>query len=305
MRVAELLDLLGSSVRACLGSEGRCVDAAAGLVDADAAGALSFCSFAGDEGLRLIQETAAAVVLSRTEVACGAGELRDDLTIIAVDNPRLAFIQLLSHRAGSTVRGGGVAESVRIAPTAHIGTDVLIGDCVVIGHECSVGDGTSIDAGAILYAGTRIGRNCRIQSGAVIGADGYGFERDHGGHLHRFPQLGRAIIEDEVEVGARTCVDRGALGDTCIGRGTKIDDGAYIAHNVRVGQDCLIMAHVVLCGSCVVGDGVEISPGAIIRERLSIGDNARIGLGAVVVKDVPEQTVVAGHPARPVEGERA
>jgi len=134
----------------------------------------------------------------------------------------------------------------------------------------------------------------------VIGAEGFGFERDSRGQLHRFPHLGLVRIGDDVEVGARTCIDRGALGDTSIGPGTKIDDAVYIAHNVHIGRDCLIMAQTALCGSCVIGDRVEISPGAVVRDKVRIGDGARIGLGAVVVKDVVESTTVVGVPARPL-----
>lgn len=303
--VEEILAALGDRVRARCGPRERAVTAAAGLADDDAAGVLSFCSAQGGGAEAEIAASTAAVILCRGDVSAKLRGVHAGKTLIGVDNPRLAFIEAIALRSAMPGPADGIALSARVAASAVIGDEVRIGEVAVVGEDCAIGAGARIDAGVVLYERTRIGARCTIQAGAVIGAEGYGFERDDTGCLHRFPHFGRVTIEDEVEVGARTCIDRGALGDTRIGRGTKIDDAAYIAHNVRVGRDCLIMAQTVLCGSCVVGHGVEISPGAVIRDKVRIGDGARIGLGAVVVKDVPEGATVAGIPARPLRDKKS
>jgi UDP-3-O-[3-hydroxymyristoyl] glucosamine N-acyltransferase len=146
-----------------------------------------------------------------------------------------------------------------------------------------------------------IGKNCIIGPGAVIGWSGFGFTKADDGSWERKPESHGVIIDDDVEVGANTCIDRGSYRPTVIGRGTKIDNGVHVAHNCLVGEDCLIIAHAELSGSVVVGDGAWIGPSSCVREHLFIGAGALVGIGAVVVKDVePGQTVV-GNPAKPLE----
>jgi len=305
LRVSEMLGLLGSMAQGYVGSSDLVVVAAASLDECDAADAVAFCSTDGEPARREIASSAAAVVLCRPDVAALIDAAVSAKTLIIVGNPRLAFIRVIG---GSVAMPGaatkGVAGSAAVSGSARLGKDVAVGEMAMISEGCELGEGTRIDAAVVLYAGTRIGRRCTVQAGAVVGAEGYGFERDADGRLHRFPQLGRVLIEDDVEIGARVCIDRGALGDTSIGHGTKIDDGAYIAHNVAVGAHCLIMAHVLLCGSCAIGNGAEISPGAIIRDKVRVGERARVGLGAVVVRDVLADEVVAGIPARPLNNQQ-
>jgi len=295
--VSEILDVLGADVRAMLGSEHRVAKAAVGLGEAKTENVLSFCSGHGVEAAKAIEASRAKVILCRTEVV---PIVREDKTLIGVENPRLAFIQVASLRTDGRTNFASIAESARISASAKLGSSIHVGEFVVIGPNCVVGDHSRIEAGVVLYDNTQVGTACVIQAGAVVGAPGYGFERDKEGRLHRFPQLGNVVIEDRVEIGARACIDCGALSETRIGQGTKIDDAAYIAHNAQIGRDCLIMAQAVICGSARVGDRVEISPGAIVRDKVSIGGNARVGLGAVVIDDVAADSTVVGVPAHPL-----
>jgi len=131
-----------------------------------------------------------------------------------------------------------------------------------------------------------------------VGADGFGYERDVDGKLHKFPQLGGVVIEDEVEIGANACIDRGALGVTVISRGTKLDDLVYIAHNVTVGTDVVVVGAAALLGSSQIGARAWVSAGSSVRDKTVVGEQSIIGLGAAVVADVPPGATVIGVPAR-------
>lgn len=158
----------------------------------------------------------------------------------------------------------------------------------------------ALRGGAYIYSCVKIGQNVQIEPGAVIGGRGFGFERNERGAWEAFPHVGRVVIGDDVEIGANVTIDRGTLDDTIIGPGTKIDNGAYIAHNVRIGSNCLVMANVTICGSVTIGTGCSIAPSASIREGTHIGNDAVVGLGAVVISDVESGMTVAGVPARPL-----
>jgi len=153
----------------------------------------------------------------------------------------------------------------------------------------------------INYEYVELGKNVRIGPNCSIGFDGFGFEQDEDGSYHRFPHIGKVIIGDDVEVGSGTCIDRGALGDTIIGKGTKIDNLVHIAHNVEIGKNCLIVALTCLGGGVIIEDNSYVGIGASIRNQMKIGEKAFIGMGAVVVKDVEPGITVIGNPAKPMK----
>ena len=142
-----------------------------------------------------------------------------------------------------------------------------------------------------------IGKNSIVHSGVVIGTDGFGYY-ENGKQFEKVPHFGGVRIGENVEIGANTCIDRGTLDDTYIGDGTKIDNLCHIAHNVQIGKNCLVIACSLLGGSCHLKDNVYIAPGAIVKNQIDISDNSLVGMGAVVIKDIDANQVVAGVPAR-------
>ncbi|HOR30674.1 MAG TPA: UDP-3-O-(3-hydroxymyristoyl)glucosamine N-acyltransferase, partial [Candidatus Syntrophosphaera thermopropionivorans] len=140
-----------------------------------------------------------------------------------------------------------------------------------------------------------------IKNGARIGQTGFGFVKNEKGEWEKFPQIGNVIIEDNVEIGANTCIDRGALSTTTIGYGTKIDNLVEIAHNVQIGKNCIITGNVSIAGSCIIGDEVWIGPSVTINNGLKIGSKSFISIGSVIIKNLPPSSDVIGNPAEPKE----
>ena len=210
-----------------------------------------------------------------------------------------------------------ISPAAFVDPSAHLEPGVIVEPMAVIGADASIGTGTRIGAGAIIGAGVKIGRNCSIAAGASIlcaylgneviihngariGQDGFGYAPGPRGML-KIVQIGRVIIQDHVEIGANTTVDRGTMDDTVIGEGTKIDNLVQIGHNVRIGRHCGIVSQVGIAGSTRIGDGVMIGGASGINGHITIGSGAQIAAMSGVVGDVPAGERYGGVPARPMK----
>ena len=234
---------------------------------------------------------------------CGARPVR---------RARAGAARAVSHRAAGSRHRPHRAHRRRrcIGPDVSIGPFVVLGRNVRIGARCRlaqgvslddgvvIGDDTTIGPGVVCYRGTRVGSRVVLKAGAVLGGDGFGYLSDRSGH-HRIPHVGGCILEDEVEVGSNTCIDRGSIDDTVVGRGTKLDNLVQVGHNVRIGERCLIMAGVGIAGSTRVGNDVILAGHVGVTDHLVIGDRARIAAKSAIFGDVPAGASFSGHPARP------
>ncbi len=196
-----------------------------------------------------------------------------------------------------------IGEGVLRHPTAVVGAGAEIGDRSVLGPYAVIGPGVKLGADCVIGSGASvhfslIGNRVRLLAGARLGEDGFGFAQGDDG-IVRVPQLGRVIIGDDVEVGANATIDRGALGDTEIGAGAKIDNLVHIAHNVQIGRNCFIAGQVGFAGSCRLGDGVMVGGQAGFADHISVGDGARIAAQSGLVRDVPAGESWGGTPGMP------
>lgn len=212
--------------------------------------------------------------------------------------PRLAYDE------AAVAATAGLEDGVRLGPGAVVGPGAQIGRGTVIGPNAVIGPGVAIGRDCQIGPNTSIGfaligDRVRIYAGAVIGEAGFGAAPGPGG-LVDLPQLGRVIIQDGVTIGANTCIDRGAYEDTVIGENTKIDNLVQIAHNVRVGRNCVMAAHTGVSGSVTIGAGSAFGGRAGVTDHVLIGEGARIGAAAGVMKDVPDGETWGGMPARPM-----
>jgi UDP-3-O-[3-hydroxymyristoyl] glucosamine N-acyltransferase len=241
-------------------------------------------------------------------------------TVIVVKNPKLAFARAAAWLLAEPEDELGIHPSATIAPTATIGERVKIGAGAVLESGVSVGDGTVVEAGCYVGKNTAIGSECTlyprvviyknvsignrviIHAGAVIGADGFGFVNDGTAHV-KFPQTGRVVIEDDVEIGANTCVDRGSLETTIIRRGVKLDNLIQIAHNVEIGEHTVIAAQTGISGSSTVGAHCIVGGQVGIGEHAKIDDKAIIGGqgGVLNGKHIRSGPVLWGTPVRPLK----
>jgi UDP-3-O-[3-hydroxymyristoyl] glucosamine N-acyltransferase len=236
--------------------------------------------------------------------------------LLRVPNARIAFARVLPlffpekkfpagvHPSAVVAPSAQIDPTAHVGPFCHIGEEVQIGARAVLqggnhlGSHCVIGAETNLFPGVVLYPLTRIGRRVRIHAGAVIGADGFGYVFDAGIH-RKIPQVGLVIIHDDVEIGANVTIDRGALGPTVIGRGTKIDNLVQIAHNVTIGENCLVVAQVGVAGSTQIGNYATLAGQVGIAGHLKIGDKVIVAAQSGVMHDIPDGGKWLGAPAQP------
>lgn len=271
---------------------------------------LGVCS--GGRWLAALATTRAGAVLISPDIADAPGPD----TRIVVDDPMRAMAQVATALSNGKDPASGIDPTVRLGPGVQLGADCSIGAFSVIGanvtigtaveigplsvieSDVRIGDLSRLAARVVVHQGCQIGQRVEIKSGAVIGGQGFGFHSSAAGH-QRVPQVGGCILEDDVAVGSGSCVDRGSLDDTVVGQGSKIDNLVHVAHNVRIGKHCLIMAGVGIAGSTRVGDGVVLAGQSGLAGHLEVGDGARIGGQAGVISSVPANAAYSGFPARP------
>ena len=217
---------------------------------------------------------------------------------IIATNPRALLPKLTSIFTPTHSHLTGIHQQAAVSHNAKISPTAYVGACAYVGDGCVVGDGTVIEPNATLLENVKVGKNCLIHSGAVIGADGFGFERTAEG-LVKIPQTGGVIIGDDVEIGACTTIDRGTMSDTVISSGTKIDNHVQIGHNVHVGRNCIICSMTGIAGSSVIEDNVTISVQAGVTDHVRIGEGSVIAGRTGVTNDIPPHSVMSGFPARP------
>jgi UDP-3-O-[3-hydroxymyristoyl] glucosamine N-acyltransferase len=241
-----------------------------------------------------------AMVVSMRNICIITKELPDNTgenAFILVDNPRLAFAKVLAEFFVERKKPG-IGQHTVIDPTAKIGKDVVIGNNCTLGRNVEVGDYTEIHNNVILADGVQIGKYCRIKSNTVIGEKGFGFPFAEDGTPVELPHLASVRLADYVEIGALNTVVGGALSDTIIHSHVKTDDHVHIAHNCEIGARTVITACSEISGSVKIGERCWLSPNCSIMNKINIGDDCFIGLGAVVLKDVPSGAVMVGNPAK-------
>jgi UDP-3-O-[3-hydroxymyristoyl] glucosamine N-acyltransferase len=236
--------------------------------------------------------------------------------LIRVANPRIAAARVLALFFPPEAVVPGIHASASVAPSAQVDATAQVGpSCIIeagakigarsilkggnhIGCDCQVGDDVCLFPNVVLYPRTQVGNRVAIHAGTVIGSDGYGYVFDQGRHL-KMPQVGNVIIHDDVEIGANSAIDRGALGPTVIGEGTKIDNLVHVAHNVVMGRHCLVMGQVGFAGSTHLGDYCVIASQSGIAGHLKLGQQVTVGGKSGVMRDVAEKETVLGYPAVP------
>jgi UDP-3-O-[3-hydroxymyristoyl] glucosamine N-acyltransferase len=251
-----------------------------------------------------------------------AAQAETSKPLLIANQPRLAFARAAKLLRDSGDSIGNIHPTAIVASSAHLGKNVAVGPRAVLGEHVKIGDGTTVGAGCVvgdhaeigshcrldanvtIYSGTTLGNRVVVQAGAVLGSEGFGYVRDSDtGRYEQFPQVGQLVIEDDVEIGANSTIDRGALDETRIRRGTKIDNLVHVGHNVQIGHDVVIAAQTGLSGSAVVEDNV------IIGGQVGIADHVRIEEGAILgaQSGIPTKKVIRGKgvvfwgtPARPI-----
>jgi len=263
--------------------------------------------------VQLATTRASAVIVGHANGASSGARC----ALLHADDPYSAFARAVALFAPVAPPPKGIDASSLVAPDASLGADVSIGAFATVGPGASIGARTVVYPHVVIAAGARIGEDCVIHAqasirervvignrvtlldGAVIGSDGFGFARQKDGTHLKIPQHADVVIEDDVEIGANSTIDRPAVGETRIGAGTKIDNLVHVAHGVAVGKRVVMAAHVGIAGSTVIGDDVMMGGQSGVGNHLRVGSRAMIGAKSAVLRSVEDGEFVSGYPAVP------
>ena len=315
------LGAIAAAAKAHLVDPARSEQVIKGLASLDEAGPMHLVFFDNLKYADQLAETKAGAVLVSARFEAS---VPPHVAVLRASQPFRAFVQLAREMHSDALRPqswfgcDGIAPSAIIDPTARLEDGVVVEPLAVIGAEVEIGAGTIIGAGAVIGPHVKIGRDCNvgarsaiqcaligndvlIHPGCSIGQDGYGFIFfGPDGHL-KVPQTGRVLIQNNVEIGAGTTIDRGSLRDTVIGEGTKVDNQVQIGHNVTIGRHCLLAAQIGLAGSLTIGDNVALGAKVGINNHLKIGDGAQVTAMSAVKDDIPPNGRWGGHFAKPTK----
>jgi UDP-3-O-[3-hydroxymyristoyl] glucosamine N-acyltransferase len=302
VRLREIAEIAGGRI---IGDPEVEIKAASGIVDAGE-GDITFLADRRKRGYAFTTKATAIIVKEEIE---GLSK-----SMLIVDNPALTFARVLDILHSKPYTPIGVSDKaiigkdvtlgrdVSVYPFVYIGSRARIGDRVsifpnaYIGEDVSIGDESIIYPNVTIRENVRIGKRVIVHPGAVIGADGFGYVHDSGRH-HKIPQVGTVVIEDDVEIGANTTIDRATTGATVIGAGTKIDNLVQVGHNVRIGRNCIIVAQVGIGGSSEIGDNTVLGGQVGIRDHVRVGRGVMGAARAGITHDIPDGQIVSGFPA--------
>ncbi len=307
--LGRLAEVLGASL------EGDAARLVYGVAPLESAGPDDISFLVHRRYQRLAERSRAAAIVAAEDAA------NLPCPVLRVASPRFALMSLLRlfHPEPAVVPGvhplACVADGARVDPTASVGPFAVVepgavvgagtrvGALVFLGAGVTVGEGVTLYPGVVVQDGVRIGDRVIVHPGAVLGADGFGYVFDGSGH-RKIPQVGGVRIGDDVEIGANTTVDRGTLGDTVIGRGSKLDNLVQVGHNSEVGADVILVAQVGVSGSCRIGRGAVLAGQVGVADHVTVGDGAILTAQAGVPSDVPAGEVWGGAPSRPISEAR-
>jgi UDP-3-O-[3-hydroxymyristoyl] glucosamine N-acyltransferase len=299
-------DIINSiTVIDCIGDKRAQITEIKSLSDNDLAStSLFWCSDANIEQLKNVTSGIGLISsLAYSQMTSSLSEKHSNLVLIVVEKPRAAFMQILKNFFNHSSSQLG-----KVHPSVHIDNSVVynpekvyIGANVIIESGVIIGDNSYIDHNTVIKKNTQIGNHVKIGCNNTIGGAGFGYEPNENGEYEFIVHIGNVIIKDYVEIGNNTCIDRAVLGSTIIGEHTKIDNLVHIAHGVKIGKNSLIIANSMIAGSAVIGDNVWISPSVSVKQKIKVEDNSLVGMGAVVIKDVEQSSVMAGVPAKKIK----
>ncbi|HSH09367.1 MAG TPA: UDP-3-O-(3-hydroxymyristoyl)glucosamine N-acyltransferase [Oceanipulchritudo sp.] len=286
-----------------------------GIADLRIAGPADLSFLSGGKYAKFLAESKASLVI----VPQGQeGQPPEGQVWIGVTDPSLALAQVCGHVEGLLLHrpGPGIHPTAIVDPSAVIDPSATIGPYCLVGARARIGSGTVLESNVrveqdaeigadtilkhavVIGWGCRVGNRCNLFPGVVLGADGFGYHSDKTGH-HHLPQIGIVIIDDDVDIGANTCIDRARFSATRIGQGTKIDNLVQVGHNVVVGKHCILCAEVGIAGSAEIGNFVVMAGQVGVNGHIKVGDGVTATGQAGITKDIPPGTVLSGNPARP------